>query len=87
MVSSTVSRPLRQDEEGVSSNGGLADSRVASAAGEGTAETGIEVDSAVGEVVASTGYSQTQQSSRLHLRFSQSLGMVYSHTCCRFSTS
>lgn len=58
MVSSTVSRPLKQDEEGVSSNAGLADSRVASAAGEGTAETGIEVDSAVGEVVASTGARQ-----------------------------
>ena len=58
MVSSTVSRPLRQDEEGVSSNGGLGESRVASAAGEGTAETGIEVDSAVGEVVASTGIPQ-----------------------------
>lgn len=66
MVSSTVSRPVKHDEEGVSSNGGLADSRVASAAGEGTAETGIEVDSAVGEVVASTGGLLTLLMSRLY---------------------
>lgn len=58
MVSSTVSWPARADQEGVSSNGAVADSRVASAAGEVTAETGIEVDSAVGEVTASTGECQ-----------------------------
>lgn len=55
MVSSTQSHPVRQDPEQVSSTGGVADSRVASAHVEGTAETGVEVDSAVGEIKSSPG--------------------------------
>jgi hypothetical protein len=43
-----------QEQEGVSSTGQVSDSRVASAAGECTAETGIEVDSPA-EMTASTG--------------------------------
>lgn len=55
MGSDTLSSPAKHNAEGVSSTGAVADSRVASATGGGTAETGIEVDSARGEINASTG--------------------------------